>query len=496
MEVSTLTHFKLLSVTVFLLILSLFTAVTASEPSTHWFLVLDFPGRDEALGIAPAPGGGVYVVGRTEAYGDNTDAFIARVNNDGTIVWFKLLGGSGVDYAEAVSSHDGFAYVIGMTYSYGSGNGDVFVAKISPSGDLLDFYVVIVDGWQDPQDAYVDSEGNIYVTGLHRPPGGGDDAFLLKLSSDYGVDWFLSFSGPGQEMGFAVYSSGSNAYVAGFTDAEGAGFQDQMTISVSSDGSVQWIVLVGTDGSDMAMSVTKGPGDYIYVAGEASISHLQGVYYRISSDGVVDTNYMYTIFLTNNRGERGRMVFTPDNSLYFVETSSLGKNDRSPLMVHIDVQPPSGFNRYPSVLVDAPSTDIVRGVILGEDNLIYVAGTDYPSGTTDAFVYMYSPTIGDVMNWVVGGESWADIEVTADTQYVTDASPILTITNPTSISISYVEAESYSGNPSYTDLPNPSYSLATDTNTPLPIPEPAIVWAITLTAVAAYLIIRNRKGGY
>jgi uncharacterized protein (TIGR03437 family) len=167
----------------------------------------------------------------------------------------SILGGSGQDYATAVTSDArGNIYVAGLTYSpdfpvtagaaqtkFG-GTSDAFVAKVSPDGKLIwsTYLGGILDDWAT--GVALDSAGNVLVAGHTRSANfpllnavqgtlnngatqSSFDGFVAKLDPNGTKLLYSTFLGGGRDDGaeaIAVDSAG-NAYVA-VTVQSAAGF--------------------------------------------------------------------------------------------------------------------------------------------------------------------------------------------------------------------------------------------------------------------------------
>ena len=72
--------------------------------------------------------------------GSENECDIELVKKDvkGKVLWKRVLGGTSYDKAgQVVRTKDGSYIVVGSTSSFGKGNYDVLVAKVSPNGDIL-----------------------------------------------------------------------------------------------------------------------------------------------------------------------------------------------------------------------------------------------------------------------------------------------------------------------------------------------------------------------
>ena len=81
-------------------------------------------------GVSVASGGFV-VLGSTYSYGlGDHDIFLIRIDSYGDTLWTRTLGGQFTDYGYDIqTTSDGGFIVVGMTRSFGAGNGDVFLVK-------------------------------------------------------------------------------------------------------------------------------------------------------------------------------------------------------------------------------------------------------------------------------------------------------------------------------------------------------------------------------
>ena len=211
-------------------------------------------------GFAVDGAGNAYISGITEsanfpvvaavqpALGGEEDAFLAKVNPDGTaLVYSTYLGGSAHDEASIVAvDAAGNAYLNGVTHSpnfplhnpfqavYG-GQGDAFVVKLPPAGSPLVFSTYLGgSGAEWGHGVVADGAGNIYVDGntasldfplinpLQPTYGGGTgDVFLARLPPTGQVPHYATYlGGSGDEGGmFTTLDSAGNAYVTGWTNS-------------------------------------------------------------------------------------------------------------------------------------------------------------------------------------------------------------------------------------------------------------------------------------
>jgi Beta-propeller repeat len=204
-------------------------------------------------GIAVDSTGAAYVVGGTlssdfptvgaiEGDSAEQDAFITKLTpSGGALAYSTYLGGSGGDSAADVAVNaSGAAFVTGGTSSTDfdtvnpfegdSGGGDVFVSRLTPSGDALAYSTYLGgSGGESGVAIALDNVSLAYITGgtsstdydTASPQSGdlpGDDAFLSRLdtfANSLGYSTYLG--GSGNDIGLGIAVSGSSVYVAGDT---------------------------------------------------------------------------------------------------------------------------------------------------------------------------------------------------------------------------------------------------------------------------------------
>jgi len=216
---------------------------------------------DRGEGIAVDGTGSAYVTGYTrspefpttaEAFdtsynGDDSDAFVVKVNPSGTgLTYSTFLGGSVSDSALAIAvDGEGCAYVTGYTWSSDfpttqgafdriRDEGDAFVVKLNAAGAGLS-YATLLGGsyYEEGQAIAVDVAGSACVTGVTSSSDFPTTAGAFDTSYD-GAEFFvvrLNIAGTG--LGYATFLGGTsvNFVRAIAIDSEGSAYVTGATMS-------------------------------------------------------------------------------------------------------------------------------------------------------------------------------------------------------------------------------------------------------------------------
>ncbi len=198
----------------------------------EWTRRWDFSGNPD-IGAAIATNGTefIYLAGTIS----QNEAFLAKCDASGTILWNRTWGGSGVDKAFGVATDkSGYIYLAGYTESFGAvGGRDAFLAKYDPSGTSLWNRTWVGAGDNEIfYDVATDGSGYVYLTGEGAVV---DSGLLAKYDSSGTSLWNRTLVG----VGYGVATDGSgNTYIA-VTDTI-LGNEDAYLLNYDSSGTQQW----------------------------------------------------------------------------------------------------------------------------------------------------------------------------------------------------------------------------------------------------------------
>lgn|GEM_PF-3407676 len=171
---------------------------------------------------------GVVVSGTTSSYGSgNQDVWVLKLNADGTVAWQKTYGGAADDLASVIRvAPDGGYVVAGGTRSFGAGDQDAWVLKLNADGTVA--WQKAYGSLQTDKASWISqpmSDGGFAVVGETSSFGaGGKDIWVFKLSGTGETSWRKAYGGPSDEWNPRIERTVEGGYVIAFTtDSEAFG---------------------------------------------------------------------------------------------------------------------------------------------------------------------------------------------------------------------------------------------------------------------------------
>ena len=227
----------------------------------------------------------------------DSDALLAKYDSQGNLLWTQKLGSSEYDYSQAVTTDSsGNVYITGGTNGNingaNAGLNDAWVAKYDSQGNLLWKRQLGTAGNDSSEDVAVDDSGNVYISGatndiLGEANVGGSDAWVAKYDSQGNLLWTEQFGAPEDDYSQGVVLDNSNnLYLSGYTegtlDGLNAGGRDawirqisQAPITDNTDTNTD--TNDNNDGSDSLLKTpinrfqnNSRPGTYLFAGPEES----------------------------------------------------------------------------------------------------------------------------------------------------------------------------------------------------------------------------------
>jgi hypothetical protein len=214
------------------------------------------------------------------------DLYALKLNSAGTVLWARDVGGAANDWGGPLAlDRSGNLYLTGATNgdpSVSFTDGQAFIAKLNTTGSLLWTRAYGTGSVNFAEAPALDSSGNVYVGGFFQ--GGitfdnitltgnaGDNAFIVKITSAGSVQWAHGLTGNqfygavvAVDASFNVYAVGSFAGTDDFDpDPQGtanltsAGDYDGYVLELSQRGSLVYTAPASASPASYTLQLNQG----------------------------------------------------------------------------------------------------------------------------------------------------------------------------------------------------------------------------------------------
>lgn len=300
----------------------------AQTPITNWeYAIGDNGGVEQIKTSAYDEAGNLYVAGHfygivdldhgTGSYlltaSGGYDAFVAKYNSFGQIIWAMRMGGTLSESVNHLSVANGYVFLTGFFQGTStvfapnitfpltsvSSSADIFMVQLGTDGLFYNAYKIGMAGNDDGKCIKSDANGNIYLSGLFSSPGnttnvnfnvlggtnnllaaGSEDGFIVKYNSSFVLQWVKKYGG--SSFNDAVLTmdidNNQNVYAAGFFNGTNAIFNNNIFLTsgggadafiskIEPNGNTLWAKRIGGGNGDVITTIKLNGKGVIYAGG-------------------------------------------------------------------------------------------------------------------------------------------------------------------------------------------------------------------------------------
>jgi hypothetical protein len=185
-----------------------------SSGNIQWSKQYSADTYNDAHYVQQSSDGGYIIAGNESSISGNQNIYIIKTDVNGNTLWSKTFGGTDSDNSTCVQrTSDGGYIVIGTTYSFGNGQNDIYLLKISSVGSLI--WSKTYGTTDEEVGSFVrqTADGGYIMTGYAL--GSSLPFYLAKTNSSGNLQWargygFTSDWGSGSQ----VYQTNDGGYIA------------------------------------------------------------------------------------------------------------------------------------------------------------------------------------------------------------------------------------------------------------------------------------------
>lgn len=292
-------------------------ACTATQAQPYWALKAGSPGNDHIADVQVDVDGSIYVTGDyggtflldsvgLAGYG-GLDAFVARLDAAGNLIWLRRGGGAGIDRGLKLSVGNGGAVAVagefmgtanlfGTTLTSAAGTTDMFVALVNKTDGTLQWVRQGggPTGTDAPAGVSMAPDGQVAVTGLFRGTAQWDatsltstndpdtglpsaDVFIADYSPTGSLLWVKQGAAPKDDQAVdIIHDAAGNLYVAGQFSQDitfGQTYTNTMLnagflLCLAPDGTDSWFRRMGGATFNQVRDISLAPDGGLLVVGD------------------------------------------------------------------------------------------------------------------------------------------------------------------------------------------------------------------------------------
>ncbi len=238
----------------------------------EWNKTYSVTGDDLAVDAVKAPDG--YVIGG-EPFSGPSQVFLLKIGEHGSIQWSTIYGGQRLEGLDGLlKTEDGYVFT-GYTSSYGNGNWDAWLVKVDEQGSEMWNRTYGGSDTDEARCIAATDDGGFILAGATMSYGNGaDDNFIIKTDADGIVEWTTVCGGISFDESEGIIATSDGYVIAGYTYSSGIGDFDALLLKIDNQGNVVWHKTFGTRDSDRFYGVIESDdGDGYIAVGATTISH-------------------------------------------------------------------------------------------------------------------------------------------------------------------------------------------------------------------------------
>jgi hypothetical protein len=299
--------------------------------SVEWVKNYGGTARERVYHANPTADGGMILCGFSlsndndfaATFGD-WDAYIMKLDANGTKQWVKMFGGSVTDVALPVFQTKDGGYMMGVwsdskdgDFTGQNGDSDIIAMKLDANGNLLWKKYFGGSDYDSINTIIETADGGFVLAGEIRSKDGDFtsnnglvDLAIIKIDANGTKQWVKTFGGSLEDIPYSIALGADNAiYVAGTSESkdfdftQNIGLEDFILIKLSNDGKTHWLKHFGGTGDDDAWRIRTTKDNNFIIVGTST-----------STDG----------HFTKNYGERDAQVMKIDTSGKVLWTKNYG----------------------------------------------------------------------------------------------------------------------------------------------------------------------------
>lgn len=348
--------------------------------------------------------GDFLLVGSTFSYGSGDyDVYLVKTDSTGIEIWSRTFGGTGIEYGyDITATADGGYVLVGSTTSYGNGGRDIYLLKVNDLGEEV--WSQTFGGTEDDIGVSVRlaSDSGFILCGSTSSYGEGTDIYVIKTDSNGDSLWTATYGGSAGESGAAVRTAVDSGYIViGSTGSYGDGYSSVYLVRIGELGDTLWTSAYGGSRADFGHSVETTNDKGFILAGTTAPdgkNFYDAYLVKVDSLGLLEWEETYG----GEYEDRAYSVKATADGGYIMAGTYEGSGDRKLDVFMVKTDPIGGVEWSDSY--GGAESDYGRMVLLDDNQDYIVAGYTFSESSGGSDVYLLK--VQGPLQMGVGDDDW------------------------------------------------------------------------------------------
>ena len=203
--------------------------------------------------------GGYIVLGGY--YSDGYMAWIVKLTSSGDAEWQRFYDtgeSAGMGRINVQQTSDGGYIIHADTASYGAGGMDALILKLNSYGDIewqRTYGGIFDECWRSWFSCSIEqtSDGGFIVGGTTQSFGAGEsDLWILKLTPTGDIEWQHTYGGKGREYFLSIQETSDGGYIVGGWSESFGNISTLLILKLSPDGDIPSCAIIGNSNASIS----------------------------------------------------------------------------------------------------------------------------------------------------------------------------------------------------------------------------------------------------
>jgi len=184
-------------------------------------------------------GGYIFATGTLSFGAGDEDAWVVKLDSEGTIVWQKTYGGIEIDAAFSIQESSAGGYIVaGTTYSFGAGEDDAWILRLDSAGNVIWQKVYGGYSFEVANSIQQTTDGSYVFVGTGFSFSNTDGLWVVKLDSLGNIIWQNSYTEKRAGNHPVIQQTIDEGYIVGTNSAGDNNIWDFWVLKLGSNGEI------------------------------------------------------------------------------------------------------------------------------------------------------------------------------------------------------------------------------------------------------------------